>query len=1247
MRKILTSSLVFLVSISNVVPYLPQMIQSAHAVGINEVESKKEAEIVQNSEVDKLTEFVDFYQEIEEAEDSLDDKDEEKERLPLKEGEQAGPSLEEKSETPPSNNEIEVSETTNEMEKNTGSGLIRDLFPDPIVAEEVAGWFNRTVNDTVSIENDLKPFIGTGQNRYIEMRNMGIRSIEGLQYFENIHGLLLEGNQLTDIAPLAQFSSLTALSLSRNNITDINMLSSHTGLTELYLNNNSIENTNVLYSLRNLTHLNLNNNEIKHLDNLELMGNMVELSVMNNEITGSLISLSSMNKLEELYIHGNNITSLDEVSSLENLTILWAGDNKIKQLPSEFNLPNLVDLGLNMNQLEDISSLASLTNVAELNLGVNNIKDLTPLSQLENLVNLRIQRNKVTDMRPIAPLIVNGLIVTGHGQGLELPAVKLGESYPINLVDYLGNSPVMSWTNQGNLTSENLTWESAGNNSAAFESTSHSNVVFNGTIEQEVTVSNPLVKDIFPDPNLAQAVAELFNRTVNDEISIVHELNTRSGLILNDKGIKSLEGMEHFISVDVLGLHNNEIISLEPLRNLPRLSGLFANNNQIEDLEPIWDKGFDRILVSNNRITDLPESIPVLRPTNHIDISNNQISDIRILAEVTLSNLDASNQEVTLPQSEISEGTFFELYSVNDTSVEIDWLNIGSLTENQLSWGRSGLNQMTFSSEGSDILFSGTVSQEVTGKNPLISELFPDPNLAQAVAELFNRTVNDEISIVHELNTHVDTIAFNNRQISQLDGMEYFSGVISINLRNNQIRDIGILTSNLSSLRTLRLEDNQISDLPNEINLPNLGSLFLGNNEIKELPNEMNLSRLHSLNLDRNEIENIQTLANLPMLQSLSLSSNKIVDISPLSELTQLRDLWSNNNMVENISPLSELNQLGLISLSNNKVVDISPLKNMNSLSALSIDRNMIEDVSPLSELTRLTRLILSSNQISNIASLSNLTNLGTLSLSNNKIEDISYLSELNRLNLIELGGNQISDISPLPKLSTTRVTARNQTITLNPVFLGAENPFKLATLDGIPMQTDFRTEGALEENQLTWFNSGSNNLTFDGSGETESGQSVTFSGTVTQEVILDFGLTAVPESFEFGRSNGISSSISHIQSNSSEIVTVEDNRTDQLGWRLQVRMTELTSSTNNRLTGTTMSLKTAFTETAGGEVPHLFDTLTINNANRQLVSANPGEGTGKWSIGFNQLTLNVPGSVARAGESYTGNVTWTLLNTP
>lgn len=1183
MRKILTSSLVFLVSISNVVPYLPQMIQSAHAVGINEVESKKDVEIVQNSEDNNLTEFVDFYQEIKETEDSLDDKDEETEDLPIEEGGQETPSLEEKSEAPPGDNEIEVNETTIEMEKNTGSGLIRDLFPDPIVAEEVAGWFNRTVNHTVSIEDDLKRFMGPNNNGQIVMRDMGIRSIEGLQYFERINTMQLEDNQITDISPLASFASLTYLSLSRNNISQINALSSHTDLTFLDVRGNRIENTNALYSLQKLTHLNLSNNKIKHLENLELMEDMVELAVMNNEITGSLMSLSAMNKLEELYIHGNNITRLDEVSSLESLTLLWAGENEISQLPSEFNLPNLVDLGLNRNQFEDISSLASLKNVVELNLGVNKIKDLSPLSQLENLVSLRIPRNKITDMRPIASLVTNGLTVTAHGQEIELPAVKLGESYPVNLVDYLGNNPVINWINPGNLTGGNLTWGAAGNNSADFESSNHPNVVFNGTIEQEVMVSNPLVKDIFPDPNLAEAVAEEFNRTVNDQISIVHELNAFTTdatlLSLNNRGIKKLDGVEHFISATMIVFHNNEITSLEPLRNLP-LEGLYVSNNQIEDLDPIWHKNFTQILVSNNKIAYLPESTPGFSSSTQINISGNQISDLRVLSNGSWRSLNASNQQITLPQGELHEDTFFELYSVNNTSVEIDWLNVGSLIEDQLSWGHSGLNQMTF--DDSEGLFSGTVSQEITGTNPLISEIFPDPNLAQAVAELFARTVNDEISIVHELNAQVGSIVFNNRQISQLDGMEYFTGLTSIDFRNNQISDISLLTSNLSNLVNLNVESNKIIELPNEINLPRLIFLFL----------------------DNNEIEDIKPLVNLSMLQTLALNSNKIADISPVNELTRLRDVRVSNNMVENISPLSELNQIASLALSANKIVDISPLSNLMSLRTVRLDNNIIEDV--------------------------------------------SYLSELNNLALLELNGNQISDISPLPKLLTTsRITATNQRITLDPVLLGSDNPFTLATLDGIPMQMEFRTEGALVENQLGWVNSGPNSFTFNGSGETENGQSVTFSGTVTQEVILDFGLTAVPERFEFGKSNRISPNLSQIQADSTEVVTVEDNRPDQLGWRLQVRMAELTSSTNNRLTGTTMSIKTSFTETAEGEVPHLFDTLTINNANRQLVSANPGEGTGKWSIRFDQLTLNVPGSVARTGESYTGNVTWTLLNTP
>ncbi|MCL2873904.1 MAG: leucine-rich repeat domain-containing protein [Defluviitaleaceae bacterium] len=200
-------------------------------------------------------------------------------------------------------------------------------------------------------------------------------------------------------------------------------------------------------------------------------------------------------------------------------------------------------------------------------------------------------------------------------------------------------------------------------------------------------------------------------------------------------------------------------------------------------------------------------------------------------------------------------------------------------------------------------------------------------------------------------------------------------------------------------LESLRLDDNQISDLSSLSNLTNLRDLSLSNNQISDLAPLANLKNLESLELFGNEVSNITPLSELTYLNFLGLGSNQISDLKPFAET------------------LTALPSLAKISLSWNQISDITHLSGLENLTELWLHENEIYDITPLADLTNLTALRIPWNDISDLAPIAGLVNLTTLQLTDNRISYLSPLSRLTNLTMLELNSNLISDLTPLSGL--------------------------------------------------------------------------------------------------------------------------------------------------------------------------------------------------------------------------------------
>ncbi|MDW8417878.1 MAG: T9SS type A sorting domain-containing protein [Chitinophagales bacterium] len=284
----------------------------------------------------------------------------------------------------------------------------------------------------------------------INVSNLGIQSLEGIQAFSNLSVLICSSNQLTSLPVLP--STLWWLDCSGNQLTNLPALPG--SMQKLYCNNNQLTNLptlpayllDLICSYNQLTNLpslpgsleriKCNNNQLTSLpvlpnslitldcSNNQLAGlpnlpvNIVYLSCYNNQLTslpalpGLLKTLDCSNNqitnlpnlpigLENLYCDYNQLTSLPALS--DSLQQLFCNFNQLTSLPS---LPDgLWKLYCSNNQLTNLPALPSTLDV----LGCSN-NQLSGLPYLPDTMAILLCGDNLITCFPRLPHISNGSI---------------------------------------------------------------------------------------------------------------------------------------------------------------------------------------------------------------------------------------------------------------------------------------------------------------------------------------------------------------------------------------------------------------------------------------------------------------------------------------------------------------------------------------------------------------------------------------------------------------------------------------------------------------------------------------------------------------------------------------------------------------------------------------------------------------------------------------------------------------------
>lgn len=213
------------------------------------------------------------------------------------------------------------------------------IFPDPALANAIkiaAGKSN--VTDTVT-QADLDGITT------LSAFGTGVTTIEEVQYLNNLIGLELKDNQITDLTPLKNLTKITELELSGNPLKNVSAIAGLQSIKTLDLTSTQITDVTPLAGLSNLQFLSFGSTQVSDLTPLANLSKLTTLNAMNSKVS-DVSPLTGLSNLTEVYLEENQISDVSPLAKLPNLSIVTLTNQTITNQPVFYQnkpiVPNVV-----------------------------------------------------------------------------------------------------------------------------------------------------------------------------------------------------------------------------------------------------------------------------------------------------------------------------------------------------------------------------------------------------------------------------------------------------------------------------------------------------------------------------------------------------------------------------------------------------------------------------------------------------------------------------------------------------------------------------------------------------------------------------------------------------------------------------------------------------------------------------------------------------------------------------------------
>lgn len=233
----------------------------------------------------------------------------------------------------------------------------------------------------------------------------------------------------------------------------------------------------------------------------------------------------------------------------------------------------------------------------------------------------------------------------------------------------------------------------------------------------------------------------------------------------------------------------------------------------------------------------------------------------------------------------------------------------------------------------------------------------PDTNLINKLQEDYPQVMEGEELDTSEAQALTGVLNLSNANISDANGIEYFTSINTLDITNNNLRTIPDINA-ISGLLRFYASDNQLDTLPDMDSLTQLRDFQVMYNELSALPALSGNSLLNIYCTDNN-ISSIPSLTQFPNLARLVMGENPIEWPVDFSSNTSLLELHIHQTEAERITGLDSLTNLEYLYAWDNNISDFSGLDSITTLAKCVIYNNPVSELPYLANKPDLNELLI------------------------------------------------------------------------------------------------------------------------------------------------------------------------------------------------------------------------------------------------------------------------------------------------
>ena len=500
--------------------------------------------------------------------------------------------------------------------------LSKQNFPDDTFREYLKKYDINHDNRLVPAERNAV--------KQIVVWNMGISNLKGIEFFPNLKYLNCTGNELTSL-DVHENTALTYLDCTKNKLTSLDV-SNNTALDELYCYQNQLTSLDVRQNTA-LKMLSCNKNKLTSLD-VSNNTALDELYCAQNQLTE--LDVSKNPALKELYCYENQLTELD-VSKNTELVSLACNGNRLTSLDVSQNA-KLVNLYCDDNQLTELD-VSKNTALKTLVCGANQLSSLD-VSKNTALKELSCNQNQLSSL-DVSRTAVTSLDASDNK--IDINVEETPRTFDLSTIPGFDVTKATEWKGgtvsgktlkvKPGVTQVTYTYDCGKGFSRYF----NLNVIVipDGTIF--INDSN------FPDPNFRAYVKEKFDTDNNNGLS-ESERNAVTEIAVSNKGITTLEGIQHFPNLEKLDCDQNNLSSLDVSKN-SALKSLYCEQDNLSSLDVSKNPALEYLKCEQNNLSSLDVSKNAA--LKYLNCEQNNLTSLDVSKNEALMYLNCKNNQLT------------------------------------------------------------------------------------------------------------------------------------------------------------------------------------------------------------------------------------------------------------------------------------------------------------------------------------------------------------------------------------------------------------------------------------------------------------------------------------------------------------------------------------------------------------------------------------------------------------------------